>query len=145
MNPMLHALLQAKKALIKGEIPIGAVIVKNNKIIARGYNQTESKKNIFAHAEIIALKKAAKKTGDWRLSGCEIYVTLQPCLMCIGALYQSRISKVYFGAYDKTSNINWLKIHSLNHKFKVYKGGIKEKECSSILKEFFKNKRKNKM
>jgi len=98
---MKEALKQAKKAASIGETPIGAVIVRDGEIIARGYNKRETKKNALLHAEIIAINKACKKLGGWRLPRCEMYVTLEPCPMCAGAIINSRIEKVYFGAYDK--------------------------------------------
>lgn len=141
---MKEALKQARKAEAKGEVPIGAVIVKDGKIIARGFNNREKSKCAINHAEIIAIKKACKKLGDWRLESCEIYVTLEPCLMCLGAILNSRIKAVCFGAWDnKSENKQFIfsKNNSLNHNL-TYQGGIMEEECSKLLKDFFKNARK---
>ena len=141
---MKAALFQAKKAELIDETPIGAVIVKDGKIIARGYNKRETKKNALMHAEIIAIDKACKKLGGWRLPGCDIYVTLEPCPMCAGAIIQARIENVYFGAYDQKSGCLGSACdlsEALPHKI-AYQGGIMQKECESILKDFFKNLRK---
>ena len=139
---MKKALDQAKKALALGEVPIGCVIVKDGKVIARGYNRRTFDHQVLAHAEIIAIKKACKKLGDWRLEGCEMYVTLEPCQMCAGALVQSRIDKVYIGAMNKKAGscgsvINLLNISSFNHQVES-ENGILEEECSKMLSEFFK-------
>lgn len=141
---MKEALKEAKKAERRGEVPIGAVIVLNNEIISRGFNNREKSKCSINHAEIIAIKKACKKIGDWRLEDCEMYVTLEPCLMCLGAILNSRIKAVYFGAKDnKSCNKEFLtsKNNSLNHNL-IFEGGIMEDQCSSILKVFFQNARK---
>ena len=145
---MEEALKQAKKAYEKGEIPVGAVIVKDNKIIARAYNEKEEKKDTTRHAEIIAIQKASKKLNAWRLSDCEMYVTLEPCSMCAGALIQSRIKKVYIGTMDyKTgacgSVLNLLKDFKFNHIVEV-ENGVMQQECEEILKNFFKELRKSK-
>ena len=100
---MLEAYNLAKKAYKKGEVPIGAVIVKDGKIIARGYNQREKKQSAILHAEIIAIKKACKKLKSWRLDGCDLYCTLEPCFMCSGAVLNARIKRLYFGAYEQKS------------------------------------------
>ena len=139
------ALLEAKKAYKKDEVPVGAVIVKDGKIIAKAGNRKETKKSSIFHAEIIAINKASKKLKNWNLSGCEIYITLEPCLMCYGAILSSRIDKIYFGAYDKKYGLEVEKYKELNekgfnHKAEVV-GGILEKECSEILTKFFKVKR----
>lgn len=137
---MKEALKQAQKAEKLGEIPIGSVIVLDNKIIARGYNKREKTQNALHHAEIIAIEKACKKLKSWRLNDCEIYVTLEPCLMCYGAILNSRIKKVYFGAKDNKSQMNRdilvSKNNSLNHNLEV-EGGILEENCSKILIDFF--------
>lgn len=141
---MKEALKQAKMAEKKGEVPIGAVIVKDGKIIARGHNNREKSKCAINHAEIIAIEKACKKLGDWRLENCEMFVTLEPCLMCLGAILNSRLKSVFFGAKDnKSDNKEFLlsKNNSLNHNL-IYQGGIMEEECSEILKQFFKQARK---
>jgi tRNA(adenine34) deaminase len=138
------ALKEAKKALLKDEVPIGCVIVKDNKIVSRGHNLRETKKNVTKHAEMVAIEKACKKLDSWRLVGCEIYVTLEPCAMCAGAIYQARISRVIFGADDPKGgalggNFDLYK-EKLNHYPEVVKGILKE-ECSSIISNYFKRKR----
>ena len=144
---MRKAIDEAKKAEKKGEVPIGAIIVKNGKIISTGYNKRECKENALYHAEIIAIEKACKKLKSWRLSDCELYVTLEPCPMCMGAIINSRISKVVFGAYDKKAgscgSIINLNDYPYNHHPDIF-GGILEEECSSILSSFFTNLRKKK-
>ena len=139
---MEQALKQAYKAFLKNEVPIGAVIVKNNKIIGVGYNKRNKSKLATRHAEIIAIEKACKKNKDWRLENCEMYVTAIPCPMCAGAIVNSRIKTVYFGATNENSEIfcNIMSNSYLNHKTN-FEGGLLEKECSDILKKFFKNKR----
>ena len=146
---MKQALKEAKKAYDKKEIPVGAIIVKNGKIIARAHNLKETKQDTINHAEILAIKKASKKLNTWRLIDCEMYVTLEPCSMCAGALIQSRIKKVYIGTMDyKTgacgSVLNLLEDYSFNHKVEVETGVLKD-ECEKILKDFFKELRKNKI
>ena len=143
---MREALKQAKRAYEKGEIPVGAVIVKDNKIIARAYNEKEEKKDTTRHAEIIAIQKASKKLNAWRLSGCEMYVTLEPCSMCAGALINSRIKKIYIGALDNKTGaagsvLNLFDDYTFNHKVEVEKG-IMVEQCETILKDFFKMLRK---
>lgn len=146
---MKEALKEAKKAYDKEEIPVGAIIVKDNKIIARAHNIKEEKNDTTKHAEIIAIQKASKKLNSWRLIDCEMYVTLEPCSMCAGALIQSRVKKVYIGTMDaKTgacgSVLNLLEDYPFNHKVEI-EYGIMKQECECILKEFFKmlrNKRK---
>ncbi len=134
---MRIALAEAKKAEKKEEVPIGCVIVKDGKIIGRGHNLRESKKDPLEHAELIAIRKAAKKIGDWRLNQCELYVTLEPCPMCAWAIIQSRIPKVTYGASDpKLKSSRILK----KNKIKV-KSGIMKEECREILQDFFKNRR----
>ena len=141
---MSFALRQAKKAKELNEVPIGAVIVKDNAIISRAYNNRNSTQNAINHAEMMAISKACKKLKSWRLDGCKIYVTLEPCPMCLGAILNARIEEIVFGAYDKTSKNNLLDIivndDRLNHKAKVV-GGVLEDKCSNILKDFFKTKR----
>ncbi len=141
---MKAALLEAEKAEKINETPIGAVIVRDGKIIARGYNKRETKKNALMHAEIIAIDKACKKLGGWRLPGCDIYVTLEPCPMCSGAIIQARIENVYFGAFDEKSGCLGSACdlsRTLPHKIS-YRGGLLKDECEEILKRFFKNLRK---
>lgn len=142
---MKDALKQAKKAYHLQEVPIGCVITYQNKIIARGYNRRNTDKNTLAHAEITAIKKASKKMGDWRLEGCTIYVTLEPCQMCAGAIVQSRIDKVVIGSMNAKAGcagsiINLLQMQEFNHQVEIERG-VLEKECSEILKEFFKELR----
>ena len=143
---MKKALAQAQLAASKDEVPIGCVIVYKDKILSRAYNQREKKQSSLAHAEILAIEKACKKLGSWRLEDCTLYVTLEPCPMCTGAIIQSRIPRVVFGAYDPKggcmgSCTNLLEVKGFNH-YPSYTGGILEEECSSLLKEFFKQKRK---
>lgn len=145
---MKQALKEAEKAYQKLEIPVGAVIVKDGKIIARGYNQKEEKIDTTKHAEIIAIQKASKKLKTWRLNECEMYVTLEPCPMCAGAIINSRIKKVHIGTMDEKtgavgSKLNLLEDYTFNTKVEVEKG-IMQKECEAILKEFFKELRKTK-
>ena len=145
---MKEALKEAKKAELIDEVPIGCVIVKDDKIIARGHNQRETKQSPIGHAEIVAINKAAKKLNSWRLEGCDIYVTLEPCIMCSGAIIQSRINKVYYGASDSKggalgSSINVLEASNINHHPEVISGVLKE-ECSSIITNYFKAKRQSK-
>ncbi len=146
---MERAIELAKYAESIGEIPIGAVVVKKSsgEIIGEGYNRRECDKNPLAHAEIIAIDNASKKLGGWRLSGCDLYVTLEPCPMCCGAIINSRISAVYFGAYDKKAGsvFSVQEMFSLpyNHQPEAY-GGIMQKECTEILTGFFNSLRNNK-
>ena len=147
-NFMREAIKQAEKAWAIGETPIGAVIVYDGKIIARGYNKRETKKNSLNHAEIETINKACKARGGWRLFDCDLYVTLEPCPMCSGAIIQSRIDNVYFGAYDKKagcagSKINLFEEDMFNHNVRV-QGGILEEECAALMSDFFKNLRKQK-
>ena len=142
---MKEALKEAKKAYEKLEVPVGCVIVKDGKIIARGHNLKESKTDTTKHAEIIAIQKASKKLQSWRLLDCEMYVTLEPCAMCAGAIIQSRIKKIYYGIHDlKTGAIgsvfNLLEDYTFNHKVE-YESGVLEEECEQILKDFFKDLR----
>ena len=143
---MKEALKEAKKAYDKLEVPVGAVIVKNGKIIARGYNQKETKKDTIKHAEIIAIEKASKKLDSWRLNDCEMYVTLEPCPMCAGAIINSRIKKIYIGTLDEKTGavgsvLDLFSDYTFNHKVEVEKG-IMQEECEKILKDFFKVLRK---
>lgn len=143
---MKQALKEAEKAYQKLEVPVGAVIVKDGKIIARAHNQKETKTDTTKHAEILAIQKASKKLKSWRLIDCEMYVTLEPCSMCAGAMINSRIKKVYIGAMDEKTGavgsvLNLFEDYTFNHKVEVEKG-ILEKECQEILKKFFKELRK---
>lgn len=144
---MRIALKEAEKAFKKDEVPVGAVIVRNGKIIAKAHNTREKSKDATNHAEIIAIKKACSKVKDFRLIDAEIYVTLEPCLMCLGAILNSRIKKVYFGASINKENAlsseEIINRAELNHKTEI-EGGILEEECSNIVSNYFKQKRKNK-
>lgn len=143
---MKEALKEAKKAYDNGEIPIGAIIVKDGKIIARAHNQKEEKNDATKHAEIIAIQKASKKVQGWRLENCEMYVTLEPCMMCTGAIIQSRIKKVYIGAMNEKlgycgSVLNLLEYNKYDYKVES-ETGILQKECSKIIRNFFTGLRK---
>ncbi|HIT85579.1 MAG TPA: nucleoside deaminase [Candidatus Ornithomonoglobus intestinigallinarum] len=145
---MKEAIRQAKKAEKIAETPVGAVIVKDGAVIARGYNKRETKQNALCHAEISAINKACKKTGSWRLTGCELYVTLEPCPMCSGAIINSRIDKVFFGAYDKKagccgSAADLFQKGMFNHLPEIH-GGILESECAGLLTGFFRRLRAEK-
>ena len=144
---MKEALKEANKALIRKEVPIGAVIVKGEKIIARGHNLRETKMNSLKHAEIIVIDKACKKLRNFRLEDCEIYVTIEPCTMCAGAIIQSRIRKVFFGATDEKYGavVSVAKMFEIvqNHKVE-FEQGILQEDCKNIMKEFFKKLRENK-
>lgn len=144
---MEDALIEAKKAYKKGEVPIGAVIVLNGKVVSRGCNKREKSQKATDHAEIIAIEKACKKLHSWRLDDAEIYVTLEPCPMCAGAIANARIKKVYYAAEDSTNNREIVeKIFSstrLNHKVEYIQGTLKE-ESSTLLSNFFKEKRESK-
>ena len=142
---MKEAIKEAKKAELIDEVPIGCVIVKDDKVIARGHNVRESKKTPLGHAEIIAIDKASKKLGAWRLQDCDIYITLEPCIMCAGAIIQSRIRHIYYGAKDFKggalgSSINVLDAKDINHHPEVT-SSVLEEECSNIISEYFKRKR----
>ena len=145
---MKIALKEAEKAYNELEVPVGAIIVKEGKIIARAYNEKEKKHDTTKHAEILAIQKASKKLKSWRLNDCDMYVTLEPCSMCAGALIQSRIRKVYIGTMDEKTGscgsvLNLLEDYKFNHKVEVEYNVCKE-ECKRILKDFFKNLRKSK-
>ncbi len=142
---MKQALKEAKKAYKKLEVPVGAVIVKEGKIIARAHNQKETKTDTTKHAEILAIQKASKKLESWRLIDCEMYVTLEPCSMCAGAIINSRIKKVYIGAMDEKTGavgsvLNLFEDYTFNHKVEA-ETGVMEKECQEHLKKFFKELR----
>ena len=145
---MREALKQAERASALGEMPVGAVIVRDGEIISRAYNRRETKKNALYHAEITAIERACKKLGGWRLPRCEMYVTLEPCPMCAGAILNSRIEHVYYGASDEKSGccgskINLLDMNLCNYTVTVT-GGILENECRDIIKKFFRNLREGK-
>lgn len=142
---MKEALKEANKAYIKEEVPVGAIIVKDGNIIAKAHNLKETKKSSICHAEILAIQKACKKLDTWRLINCDMYVTLEPCPMCTGALINSRIRKVYIGTNDKKtgacgSKINLLEDVVFNHKVEIERE-IMQQECEQFLKKFFKNLR----
>ncbi len=142
---MRKAIAQAKKAAALGEVPIGCIIVHEGRIIGRGYNRRRIDASTLAHAEILAIKKACKALGDWRLEGCEMYVTLEPCQMCAGALVQGRIDKVYIGALNPKAGcagsiINMFNMPAFNHQIETEYGLLGE-ECSLMLSEFFKDMR----
>ena len=143
---MSLALKEAQKAVFEDETPIGCVIVKDDKVIARGHNKREGKNLVTSHAEIEAITKANKKLKSWRLVDCDLYVTVEPCIMCTGAIIQSRIRNVYCGTKDPKggalgSSINVLEAHNINHRPNII-GGILEEECAIIIKNYFKSKRK---
>ena len=147
-NYMRAAIREAKKAYALEEVPIGCVIVYQDKIIARGYNRRNTDKNTVAHAEMSAIKKASKKLGDWRLEGCTMYVTLEPCQMCAGAIVQARIDEVVIGSMNPKAGcagsvLNLLDIPAFNHQVRITKG-ILEEECSQMLSGFFKELREKK-
>ena len=144
---MKEALKEAKLAELEDEVPIGCVIVKDDQIIARAHNQRDKTNNPLGHAEILAIKKAGEILQDWQLVDAELYVTIEPCIMCGGAIIQSRIKKVIYGAPDLKggafgSSINILEANNINHRPEVIKG-ILEEECTAIIKNYFKEKRKS--
>lgn len=136
---MEMALLEAQKAYDAGEIPVGAIIVKDNQVIARAHNMRETKKSALSHAECEAIKIANKVLGDWRLTGCSMYVTLEPCMMCMGAIINSRISELAFGAYDLEKGAAESRIDpkATGEKTPVIYAGIKEDKCKRLLDRFF--------
>ena len=145
---MKEALKQAKKAGKIGEVPIGCVIVQDGQIIARGYNRRNTDKTTLAHAELAAIKKASKTVGDWRLEDCTLYVTLEPCQMCAGAIVQARMKRVVAGAMNPKAGcagsvLNLLQVERFNHQVE-FEHGVLEEECSKVLQDFFKELRKKK-
>lgn len=145
---MREAVKQAKKAAAIGDVPIGCVIVFDDKIIARAYNQRNKKKTTLAHAELLAIQKASKKIGDWRLEECTMYITLEPCQMCAGAIVQARIPKVVIGAMNPKAGcagsvLNILQVDAFNHQVEIEKG-VLEEECSQMMSEFFRELRRKK-
>lgn len=145
---MDKAISLAKKAYERGDTPIGCIIVYDGRIIARGYNKRNQKKTTLAHAELLAIEQASKKLGDWRLEQCTMYVTLEPCQMCAGAIVQARIPKVVIGCMNKKAGcagsiINLLDMPAFNHQVDVVRG-IREKQCSELMKSFFSDLRKGK-
>lgn len=142
---MKEAMRQARKAELLNEVPIGCVIVYEDKIIARGYNRRNIDKNTLSHAELNAIRKASKKLGDWRLDNCEMYITLEPCQMCAGAIVQSRIKKIYIACMNPKAGcagsiLNLLDMKQFNHQVEIDRG-LMEAECSLMLKDFFKRLR----
>ncbi len=145
---MKEAIKQAKKAAAVGDVPIGCVIVYEDKIIAKGYNKRNAKKTTLAHAELLAIEKASKVINDWRLEECTMYITLEPCQMCAGAIVQARIPRVVVGAMNKKAGcagsiINLFQIPAFNHQVEFEKG-VLEEECSALLSDFFKELRSEK-
>lgn len=145
---MREAIKQAKKAYALDEVPIGCVIVYEGKIIARGYNRRNTDKNTLSHAEILAIKKASKKLGDWRLEGCTMYITLEPCQMCAGAIVQARVTRVVIGSMNGKAGcagsvLNLLEMEEFNHQVQVERG-VLEEACSQMLSQFFKELRQRK-
>lgn len=138
---MKEAIRQAKKARALEEVPIGCVIVSEGKIIARGYNRRNTDKNTLSHAELNAIRKASRKLGDWRLEGCTIYITMEPCQMCAGAIVQSRMKEVVIGCMNPKAGcagsiLNILQMKQFNHQVDITRG-VMEEECSQMLKQFF--------
>lgn len=145
---MRAAIREAKKAYALDEVPIGCVIVREDKIIARGYNRRNTDKNALAHAELAAIKKASKKCGDWRLEDCTMYITLEPCQMCAGAIVQSRMKKVVIAAENPKAGcagsvLNLLQMSAFNHQVEIERGLLRE-ECSAMLSSFFQELRQKK-
>ena len=142
---MREALRQAQKAYNAGEVPVGAVVARAGKIIARAYNQVESLTDATAHAEMLVLTQAEAAVGDWRLTDCDLYVTKEPCAMCAGALVNTRVRRVIFGCSDPTAGaagsvMNLLQMSTLNHRCKIA-SGVLQNECSMILQDFFRKRR----
>ncbi len=145
---MRAALKEARKAYDMNEVPIGCVIVQKDKIIARGYNRRNTDKCVISHAEMLAMQEACKKTGDWRLEDCVMYITLEPCQMCAGAIVQARIPKVVIGSMNAKAGcagsvINLLQIDRFNHQVEIEKG-VLEEECSQMMSDFFRELREQK-
>ncbi|MGB7294358.1 MAG: tRNA adenosine(34) deaminase TadA [Candidatus Aminicenantales bacterium] len=141
---MRQALTQAKRAGERGEVPVGAIVVSAGKVLSRGYNRPVEGNDPTAHAEVVAIRKAARKRGNYRLRGCDLYVTLEPCAMCLGAAAHARLRRVVFGALDTKSgavrSMMRFPFRKMNHRPEI-KGGVLAEECGRILKEFFKAKR----
>lgn len=142
---MFEALAEAEKSAASDEVPVGAVIVKDNKIIARGHNLREKTKDPTAHAEIVAIRKACKKLKSWRLEGCTIYVTVEPCAMCAGTLLWTRIDRIVFGANDPKggaigTSLNLFEVKDINHHPEITRG-VLDTACARIIQDFFKKKR----
>ncbi|MCD8120120.1 MAG: tRNA adenosine(34) deaminase TadA [Lachnospiraceae bacterium] len=146
---MREAIRLAKKAEANGDVPIGCVIVQDDRIIGRGYNRRMKDKDATSHAEIAAIRSACRATGDWRLDGCEMYVTLEPCQMCAGAIVQARIKKIYIGCMNPKAGcagsvLNLLEVDRFNHQAEIEQGMLEE-ECSALMKNFFVRLRKKKI
>lgn len=143
--PMESALKEARAAASKGEIPVGAVIVRVGKVVARGSNRPIRTGDPTAHAEVVAIRAAAKKLGNYRLTGCEIYVTVEPCAMCLGAILQARIKRLVYGAADPKAgavkSVVRFPIHKTNHRLEI-RGGVLAEECAAVLRDFFRARRK---
>jgi tRNA(adenine34) deaminase len=141
---MMIALEEAEKAYKKGEIPVGCVIVENDKILAKTHNLKEQKKSALCHAELLAIYKASKKKKNWRLTDCDIYITMEPCPMCASAIKQSRIKRIFYGTENKNNKISKkiLNSNDINEKVEVVEK-IMEYECKKIVQKFFENQRKN--
>ena len=141
---MLEALKEAKISESLDEVPIGAVVVKNGEVIARAHNTRNSSRNAVEHAELVAIQRACQVLNDWRLTGCDLYVTLEPCVMCLGACYNARISNLYFGAYDASGkgcvHLSEMIGRTLNHELTL-RGGVLAEDCSQILTDYFTSKR----
>ena len=144
---MKRAIARAKAAAAAGEVPIGAVLVKDGKILSTGRNMRENKRNSLLHAEIVAIDRACKKLGAWRLEGCTLYVTMEPCPMCAGAIINSRVARVVFGCYDRKAGVFGsvlnLQDYRFNHYYEVT-GGVLEEECAGLLSDFFASLRASK-
>ena len=145
---MKAAITQARKAYAIDEVPIGCVIVQNDKIIARGYNRRNADKTVLSHAEVTSIKRACKKEGDWRLEDCTMYVTLEPCQMCAGAIVQSRMKRVVIGSMNAKAGcagsiLNLLQMQQFNHQVEITRG-VREEECSQMLSQFFRELRERK-
>lgn len=142
---MRLALAQAKRAVDRGEVPVGAVVVSSGKVLGRGYNRPISRKDPTAHAEMVAIRRACQRAGNYRLSNCDLYVTLEPCPMCMGAIMQARIRKVVYGTLDPKAgavrSVMRFPFKKMNHRPEL-KGGPLAEECGLLLKEFFRRKRK---
>ena len=134
---MKLALEEADKAAKKSEVPVGAVIVCDGEVVSSAHNLTNTLRDVTAHAEILAIREAEKRIGDWRLDNCELYVTLEPCMMCMGAIINSRIKRIYFGAYDKDFGFALSNHFTMPYHTEIY-GGICEDECKKVLQDFFK-------
>lgn len=143
---MKEALAQAEEALDAGEVPVGAVVVRDDEIIGRGHNEIEARSDATAHAEILAIREASRSVGDWRLDGCSVYVTAEPCHMCLGAFYLSRVSRVVFGVKQPRSGAcgsvdDFHELNLFNHRIEIL-SGVEEEKCRLILQRFFSNLRK---